>query len=208
MRKVDEKYEDVLSNWKWDYRKAAFQKKSSNCTSFELEGIQVKFPFKPYDIQKDYMSSVLKAWSNKQNALLESPTGTGKTLSLLWASLAWLDGKKWYESEIKRPKIIYSSRTHSQLSQVVNELKNTVYSPRTAVLGSRDHLCINEELESVKGEQRNKACYLATNIEIDEIVGHKLLDAEDVLPWEADQDQINPDEEEWDKNNLCYWALK
>jgi Rad3-related DNA helicase len=49
----------------------------------------VEFPYEAYPCQLDYMSSVIQALQEKKNALLESPTGTGKTLCLLCASLAW-----------------------------------------------------------------------------------------------------------------------
>lgn len=60
----------------------------------DINGIPVDFPFKPYDIQKDYMSKVIECIQNETTAVLESPTGTGKTLSLLCSSLAWLQLKK------------------------------------------------------------------------------------------------------------------
>jgi superfamily II DNA or RNA helicase len=50
----------------------------------------VFFPYKPYEGQKEYMNSVLKMLDNNQNGLIQSPTGTGKTLCFLAASLAWL----------------------------------------------------------------------------------------------------------------------
>ena len=49
------------------------------------------FPYQPpYPIQIDFMKKVYEACETKQNALLESPTGTGKTLCLLCGSLTWL----------------------------------------------------------------------------------------------------------------------
>ncbi|XP_018544293.1 regulator of telomere elongation helicase 1-like, partial [Lates calcarifer] len=129
--------------------------------SLNLHGVAVDFPFPPYDCQKDYMTKVIECLQKKVNGILESPTGTGKTLCLLCATLAWrehfkdtisarkvaerLGGEEmftntplssWgtaatdgntpiYYTDV--PKIIYASRTHSQLAQVISELKNTSY---------------------------------------------------------------------------------
>jgi regulator of telomere elongation helicase 1 len=88
----------------------------------KIENLDVYFPFQPYQCQKDFMGKVIRALKNGENALLESPTGTGKTLSLLCATLAWLKheresvDKNNKNGNIGVPRIIYTSRTHSQLA--------------------------------------------------------------------------------------------
>ena len=95
------------------------------------------------------MSKIIEALKKNENALLESPTGTGKTLSLLCAALSWLKSERDKligKSSETPPKIIYSSRTHSQLSQVQKEMRNTAYKPRTVIIASRDFMCVNTEI--------------------------------------------------------------
>lgn len=146
-----------------------------------IAGIPVNFPFEPYEVQRAYMEKVIMCLRDSTNGVLESPTGTGKTLSLLCSSLAWLLAKKQeMKANIQKtipvpgegnrnipeimeqleminrskgkgnwgiPKIIYASRTHSQLTQAMQELKRTSYSfMRAVVLGSRDQLCIHPEV--------------------------------------------------------------
>lgn len=145
-------------------------------TTIEIHGIRVHFPFRPYDCQQTYMTTVMEALLRSENALLESPTGTGKTLCLLCACLAWQREQSRLLSQQKQltasagtqndastcsgneagganlkhsrvPTIIYASRTHSQLSQVVQELRNTRYRPLHAVLGSREQMCVNPKVK-------------------------------------------------------------
>jgi regulator of telomere elongation helicase 1 len=48
------------------------------------------FPFSPYAQQKQYVKEVVFALNSGENAILESPTGTGKTLMLLCSTISWL----------------------------------------------------------------------------------------------------------------------
>lgn len=58
-------------------------------TRYHIRGVWVDFPYPAYECQQVYMEKVIQAVQLSQHALLESPTGTGKTLCLLCAALAW-----------------------------------------------------------------------------------------------------------------------
>uniref|UniRef100_F1KSR4 Fanconi anemia group J protein n=1 Tax=Ascaris suum TaxID=6253 RepID=F1KSR4_ASCSU len=66
-------------------------------------GLVVKLPpgLTPYTTQRTMMAKILMSLKNKLNALIESPTGSGKTLGLLSATCAWLVR---YKEERKRSK--------------------------------------------------------------------------------------------------------
>nr|KYP46912.1 Regulator of telomere elongation helicase 1 [Cajanus cajan] len=131
--------------------------------TYKIRGIDVDFPFEAYDSQIVYMDKVIQSLQEKCNALLESPTGTGKTLCLLCATLAW---RKKDKNEISLSQselsgfstIVYASRTHSQIRQVIQELKRTSYRPKMVVLGSREQLCIHDEVKLLQGKTQSNAC--------------------------------------------------
>ncbi|KNE62267.1 DNA repair helicase (rad3) [Allomyces macrogynus ATCC 38327] len=161
---------------------------------YDLHGIKVKFPFDAYDCQLAFMDKVIAALQAKEHALLESPTGTGKTMCLLTATIAWRDAyiarnrasasveikyevptgflpkqesglsssssaKPKTEKPLDAPTIYYSSRTHSQLTQVIRELKRSGYIVKTAVIGSREHLCIHPDvIKQPTSAAQGRAC--------------------------------------------------
>ncbi|KAM3330892.1 hypothetical protein ACQJBY_027159 [Aegilops geniculata] len=151
---------------------------------YRIRGVDVDFPYDAYDCQITYMDRVLQSLQQGNNALLESPTGTGKTLCLLCSTLAWRrtfgeflrggggggggggsqpsgsqqSGASATQSS-SYPVIIYASRTHSQLRQVIKELKATSYRPKMAVLGSREQMCIHEEVSKLRGKAQNNGCH-------------------------------------------------
>ncbi|ELT95437.1 hypothetical protein CAPTEDRAFT_179377 [Capitella teleta] len=199
----------------------------------EASGVSVNFPFDPYPCQVDYMSSVVSCLKTGQNAILESPTGTGKTLCLLCSSLAWLETKRaqitsqrWNIAQanaddggegslnvgkqdlagklneaavlLAPPKIIYASRTHSQLTQVIQELKRSAYSHfKVSVLGSREQMCIHpqvmkEESNTVKvhmcrSKVTSRTCHFYNNMDTEFSADAKhnftnqLMDIEDLV---------------------------
>mmetsp|Transcript_3070 Transcript_3070/g.5947 ORF Transcript_3070/g.5947 Transcript_3070/m.5947 type:complete len:1151 (-) Transcript_3070:11-3463(-) len=115
-----------------------------------VRGIEVLFPFAagPLQPQRQVMERVLEALTGGRHAVLESPTGTGKTAAVLCAALAWQ--RKQREKVGEAPQIIFASRTHAQLRQAVAELRRLPYRPTAAVVGSRESgLCIHAEVSAV-----------------------------------------------------------
>ena len=134
-----------------------------NQTNINIEGIDIYFPYTLYENQIQYMKKIIELLNNKINNInngfgaLESPTGTGKTLCLLCSTLAWMNemrAQKRYGG-----KILYTTRTHSQITQIIHELQKTCYRPKTAILSSRDNSCVNENVKkNVSGTILNIKC--------------------------------------------------
>ncbi|CEP10455.1 hypothetical protein [Parasitella parasitica] len=75
-----------------------------------IEGIRIDFPLKPYPAQIQMMTRIIHALNKEENALLESPTGSGKSLALLCAALAWRENQE----RIKAADIIQRSFTEKR----------------------------------------------------------------------------------------------
>lgn len=134
-------------------------------SSFFVEGVKIGWPFPEIlPPQRQMAIHIIRALKRKLHVVLESPTGTGKSAAILCSVLAWqryqahmqkrttkgggegasrLDAMGGDKKNETVPKIIYCSRTHSQVAQMVESLKKTPYRPRMTVLGSRERLCIN-----------------------------------------------------------------
>ncbi|XP_058989972.1 regulator of telomere elongation helicase 1 isoform X3 [Mustela lutreola] len=192
-----------------------------------LRGVTVDFPFQPYPCQEEYMSRVLECLQKKVNGILESPTGTGKTLCLLCSVLAWREhlrdavsarriaerapGELFLDHTLSSwgaaasdgdtpacyadlPKIVYASRTHSQLTQAIGELRHTSYRPRVCVLGSREQLCIHPEVKKQESSHMqihlcrkkvaSRSCHFYNNVEeksLEQELATTILDIEDLV---------------------------
>ncbi|KAH9251321.1 hypothetical protein BASA81_010732 [Batrachochytrium salamandrivorans] len=185
----------------------------------------------PYPIQVELMEAIRSALEQKQCGVFESPTGTGKSRSIICSVIPWLMAnlektkaetaednssepswlhefakeqstsnlkrvdqlRKQREDRIaKRPKlavadrkeeegeeiglermdeaeaftglrkVYYCSRTHTQLSQFANEVRkiNQLLPQPVSlvVLGSRQQLCIHEEIKQKPSHVLNDAC--------------------------------------------------
>ncbi|KAL5984318.1 hypothetical protein ACLOJK_018422 [Asimina triloba] len=87
-----------------------YENPKKNANVYQIAGLPVNFPYKPYGSQLAFMGRVISTLDRAQrqghcHALLESPTGTGKSLSLLCSALAW--------QQNHRSKTLQSSLDHT-----------------------------------------------------------------------------------------------
>ena len=154
----------------------------------KILGYEILFPYNPYTNQKLYMKKELQSLINESDALLESPTGTGKTLCLLCAVLSWnkkneytlenhnydyekdksfdneeqIDSDKKKKTKMNGKRIIYCTRTHSQINGAIKEIRKIkdLYDVNIAILASREKLCPNkkiiEKYNKIKNEHKKE----------------------------------------------------
>ncbi|KAL9306814.1 putative hydrolase [Arabidopsis thaliana] len=89
---------------------------------YQIGGLQVEFPYQPYGTQLAFMSRVISTLDRAQrdghcHALLESPTGTGKSLSLLCSVLAWQQN---YKSRLLKGNLSHSKAVPEAATDPLN----------------------------------------------------------------------------------------
>ena len=150
-------------------------------------GLNINFPYEPFPCQVAYMGKVIQAFNTYTNAILESPTGTGKTISLLCAALAWLFNQKKSATNVSL-KIVYATRSHTRISQIVEQIRSTSYHPQIAILGSRDQECIYDRVVDDRSTNNMiKKCRNAVFDEFDSCPFYHCKDIEDAAMYTIDE---------------------
>ena len=62
------------------------------------------------------------------------------------------------KSKVAGRKIVYCSRTHTQIKQIVRELKKTEYRPKMIAMGSREQMCTNQEVKKASSYAQRTMC--------------------------------------------------
>src|SRR5690349_25153873 len=93
------------------------------------------FPFKPYDIQSNFMKSLYSVLENRKIGIFESPTGTGKSLSLICSAIKFLEDED--QKSLKS----------------LQELKASLHKEIMSSLGNNDDW-ISEQFSLIQKRQR------------------------------------------------------
>lgn len=117
---------------------------------FDLDGLTVHFPYDYiYPEQYAYMRDIKRALDARDHCLLEMPSGTGKTVSLLSLIVAY------QQTYPDKRKLIYCSRTVPEIDKALAELKRLMQYRRKCGLNerflglgltSRRNLCCHPEV--------------------------------------------------------------
>ncbi|XP_055606066.1 general transcription and DNA repair factor IIH helicase subunit XPD-like [Uranotaenia lowii] len=131
-----------------------------------VDGLLVYFPYEYiYPEQYAYMLELKRTFDAKGHCLLEMPSGTGKTTTLLSLIIAYI---MEYPHMVR--KLIYCSRTVPEIEKVIAELKHLMnyYEKQTGVmpnitglvLSSRKNMCIHSEVSKERdGKIVDAKCY-------------------------------------------------
>ncbi|NXJ58716.1 ERCC2 helicase, partial [Spizaetus tyrannus] len=134
-----------------------------------IDGLLVYFPYDYiYPEQFSYMLELKRTLDAKGHGVLEMPSGTGKTVSLLSLIVAYQRARP-----LDVTKLIYCSRTVPEIEKVIEELRKLMdfYEKELGekvpflglALSSRKNLCIHPEVSSLRfGKEVDSRCLSLT----------------------------------------------
>uniref|UniRef100_A0A671VGH5 DNA 5'-3' helicase n=1 Tax=Sparus aurata TaxID=8175 RepID=A0A671VGH5_SPAAU len=85
---------------------------ATSAVEYTIGGVKIHFPCKAYPSQLAMMNSIIRGLNTGQHCLLESPTGSGKSLALLCSALGWQQAQLGKSS-------LSANRAYCPLSKVV-----------------------------------------------------------------------------------------
>ncbi|CAF0855109.1 unnamed protein product [Rotaria sp. Silwood1] len=130
-----------------------------------IDGLLVYMPYDfIYPEQYKYMHELKRGLDHKGHCVLEMPSGTGKTITLLSLIIAYM---KRYPDQYN--KLIYCSRTVPEIEKVMSELKRLIsYYEKELnekqkfvgiAMSSRKNLCIHPDVSQLRlGKEVDSAC--------------------------------------------------
>jgi DNA excision repair protein ERCC-2 len=170
------------------------------------------FPYTPRKTQLKIADTVEKALSSRQHVLIDSPTGSGKTVAVLVPCVEYAvrTGKK----------ILYLTKTNTQQQQVYKELKKIREKIEFTAMGiqGRANLCVLfKDFENANSEELAKLCrdrkkstmkHTGTVKEGNEIYlidedNSKILELSEGCPYFANLLSLNEEFEDYFLHNVC-----
>ncbi|KAK9875672.1 hypothetical protein WA026_009468 [Henosepilachna vigintioctopunctata] len=98
------------------------------------------FPFTPYNIQKEFMQALYTTISESKYGIFESPTGTGKSLSIICGAIRWLKDHNDHQR-----------KSLSKMAEKYQQEKESLGKDSTDWLNSQSkEIEINEKLRLIK----------------------------------------------------------
>ncbi|GFY75105.1 hypothetical protein TNIN_61721 [Trichonephila inaurata madagascariensis] len=165
------------------------------------EDISFPFPFKPYDVQESFMKNLYSVLQKGEIGIFESPTGTGKSLSIICGALKWL--KDYQAEQKKKLKRLISEEIDDNQDDWFNSFLQK-QEKNHKLLDAKEELKFlteyEEKIKNLKNSKGNKKIF-GTKTDLFHAKKMKVLDEHEEMNDPQDEhfmvdDESNHDEEE------------
>lgn len=127
-----------------------------------------EFPHQPYDIQQQFMTALYECIERRQIGIFESPTGTGKSLSLVCAALRWQNDhernfRSGLDAEIAAVQLSIESAERADAAgrngDWLSAQSGTIQLKQrlVALRAQREHVCQADALLKVRHERQKRS---------------------------------------------------